>query len=56
MVGSGVREILETLLPAEEIDRWCRELGVVERERKLDVSMFGKRPVGGRVPAHVPGT
>ncbi|TVQ96345.1 MAG: hypothetical protein EA398_16020 [Deltaproteobacteria bacterium] len=40
MVGSEVRERLETLLPAEEIKRLCRELGVVERERKLDVSML----------------
>lgn len=40
MVGSEVREILEKVLPAEEIARLCRELGVVERERKLDVSMF----------------
>jgi len=40
MKGPEVKEIMESILPSDEIDRLCRELGVVERERKLDVGLF----------------
>lgn len=40
MEGKDVKEIMESVLPTEEIDRLCRELGVVERERKLNVGLF----------------
>jgi len=43
--GAEVREVMETVLPTEEIERLCRELGVVERERKLEVALFARSMV-----------
>ena len=45
MTGAGVREIMEAVLPTEEIERLCRELGVVERERKLEVAVLARATV-----------
>lgn len=43
--GAEVREVMETVLPTEEIERLCRDLGVVERERKLEVALFARSMV-----------
>ncbi len=45
MTGAEVREVMEAVLPAEEIELLCRELGVVERERKLEVAVFARSMV-----------
>lgn len=40
MTGDELREIFEQVLPAAEIARWADELGVQERDRKLDIVAF----------------
>jgi len=40
MTGEDVREVMEAILPSDEVERWARELGVVERERKKDIVTF----------------
>ena len=40
MEGKDVKEIMESVLPSDEVELLCRELGVVERERKLNVGLF----------------
>lgn len=40
MTGDDLREVITTVLPSEMILRWCDEIGVIERERKLDICEF----------------
>jgi hypothetical protein len=40
MTGDEVRQVCETILPQEEIDRLCEPFGVIERQRKLNLGMF----------------
>jgi hypothetical protein len=40
MTGDEVRQVLEAMLPQEEIDRLCQQFGVIERQRKLHLGMF----------------
>jgi hypothetical protein len=40
MTGDEVRQVCETILPQEEIDRLCEPFGVIERQRKLNFGMF----------------
>jgi hypothetical protein len=35
-----VRQVFETMLPQDEIDRLCQQCGVIERQRKLDLGML----------------
>jgi len=37
MKGEDLREVMEAVLPSDVILRWCDEIGVIERERKLDI-------------------
>lgn len=52
MTGDEVRQVFETMLPQEEIDRLCQQLGVIERQRKLHLGMFGRAMV---ISAGTPG-
>lgn len=45
MKGSDVRRIFEAVLPDEEIVGWASELGVVKRDRKLDVVALARAMV-----------
>ena len=38
--GDEVRQVFEAMLPQEEIDRLCQQVGVIERQRKLNLGMF----------------
>jgi hypothetical protein len=40
MTGDEVRQVCETILPQEEIDRLCEPFGVIEPQRKLNLGMF----------------
>jgi putative transposase len=40
MTGEEVRQVFETMLPQDEIDRLCLQCGVIERQRKLDLGML----------------
>ena len=40
MTGDAVRQVFETILPQEEIDRLCQECGVIERRRKLNLGCW----------------
>jgi hypothetical protein len=40
MTGEDVRQVFEAVLPHEEIERLCAQLGVIERQRKLDLGML----------------
>ncbi len=37
MTGKDAQEVFEEVLPSALIEEWCKELGVVERERKLEI-------------------
>ena len=39
MTGDEVRDVFEAMLPQEEIDRLCKEFGVVQRQRKRNLGM-----------------
>jgi len=52
MTGDEVREVFETMLPQEEIDRLCQQFGVIERQRKLNLEMFVRAMV---ISAGTPG-
>jgi putative transposase len=52
MTGDEVRQVFEAMLPQEEIDRLCREFGVVQRERKRNLGMFVRAMV---ISAGTPG-
>jgi len=45
MTGDEVRQVFEAMLPQEEIDRLCKEFGVVQRQRKRNLGMFGRAMV-----------
>jgi hypothetical protein len=40
MTGDEVREVFEAIWPQEEIERLCQQLGVIERQRQLNLGMF----------------
>jgi putative transposase len=52
MTGEEVRQVFETMLPQDEIDRLCLQCGVIERQRKLDLAMFVRAMV---ISAGTPG-
>jgi hypothetical protein len=52
MTGDEVRQVFEAILPQEEIDRLCQEVGVVQRERKRNLGMFVRAMV---ISAGTPG-
>jgi hypothetical protein len=52
MTGDEVRQVFEAILPQEEIDRLCQELGVIERQRKLNLGMLVRAMV---ISAGTPG-
>ena len=52
MTGDAVRQVFETILPQEEIDRLCQECGVIERQRKLNLGMLVRAMV---ISAGTPG-
>jgi Transposase DDE domain len=52
MTGDEVRQVLEAMLPQEEIDRLCEQFGVIERQRKLNLGMFVRAMV---ISAGTPG-
>jgi hypothetical protein len=35
-----VRQVFEAMLPQQEIDQLCKQFGVIERQRKLNLGMF----------------
>jgi hypothetical protein len=52
MTGDEVRQVFETVLPQEEIDRLCQQCGVIERQRQLNLGMFVRAMV---ISAGTPG-
>ena len=52
MTGDEVREVFEMMLPQAEIDRLCRQFGVIERQRQLNLGMFVRAMV---ISAGTPG-
>jgi hypothetical protein len=40
MTGDEAREVFEAMLPQEEIERLCKEFGVVQRQRKRNLGML----------------
>jgi hypothetical protein len=52
MTGDEVREVFEAMLPQQEIDRLCKQFGVIERQRKLTRGMFVRAMV---ISAGTPG-
>jgi len=52
MTGDEVREVFEAMVPQEEIDRLCKEFGVVQRQRKRNLGMFVRAMV---ISAGTPG-
>jgi putative transposase len=40
MTGEDVREVFETILPPQDIERLCMQCGVIERQRKLHLGML----------------
>ena len=40
MTGDDVRTVFEQWLPQEEMDRWCQQWGVIERQRQLHLGMW----------------
>jgi hypothetical protein len=52
MTGSEVRTVFEELLPQGEMDRLCRQCGVIARQRKLNLAMLVRAMV---ISAGTPG-
>jgi hypothetical protein len=52
MTGDEVRHIFEAMLPQEEIDRLCQQVGVIERQRQLNLGMLVRARV---ISAGTPG-
>ena len=52
MTGDEVQQVFEAILPQAEIDRLCAQLGVIERQRKLNLGMFVRAMV---ISAGTPG-
>jgi hypothetical protein len=40
MTGEDVRQVIEAILPQQEIERLCAQFGVIERQRKLHLGML----------------
>jgi hypothetical protein len=40
MTGEGVRQVFETIVVRDEIDRLCRQCWVLEQQRQLDLGML----------------
>jgi hypothetical protein len=40
MTGEDVREVFETILPQQDIERLCVQCGVIERQRQLHLGML----------------
>jgi hypothetical protein len=45
MTGGDVRQVFEAILPQEAIGQFCRERGVMERQRKLHLGMLVRATV-----------
>ena len=52
MTGEAVRQVFETMLPQDEIDRLCLPCGVIERQRQRDLGMLVRAMV---IAAGTPG-
>jgi hypothetical protein len=52
MTGEDVRQVVEAILPEQEIERLCRQCGVIERQRKLHLGMWVRAMV---IAAGTPG-
>jgi hypothetical protein len=52
MTGDEVRPVFEALVPPEEIDHLCQQVGVVERQRKLNLGRLVRAMV---ISAGTPG-
>src|SRR5215475_9050873 len=52
MTGDDVCSVFEQMLPQDEIDRLCRQCGVIERQRKLHLGMLVRAMV---ISAGTPG-
>jgi hypothetical protein len=52
MTGEDGRHVCEAILPPEAIDRFCREGGVIERQRQRPLGMLGRALV---ISAGTPG-
>jgi hypothetical protein len=52
MTGDEGREVFEAILPQEESERLCQQLGVMERQRQLNLGMFVRAMV---ISAGTPG-
>ena len=52
MTGEDVREVIETILPQQDIERLCAQFGVIERQRKLHLGMLVRAMV---IAAGTPG-
>ena len=52
MTGEDGRQVFEAILPQEASDRFCRECGVIERQRKLHRGMWVRAMV---ISAGTPG-
>src|SRR5918992_1260509 len=42
MTGEDVRQVFETILPQQDIERLCVQCRVIERQRKLHLGMFDR--------------
>jgi hypothetical protein len=40
MTGEDVRQVLEAMLPQQDIDQRCAQFGVIARQRKLHLGML----------------
>ena len=52
MTGDEVRQVFEAMWPQEESDRLCQQVGVIERQRKLNLGMLVRAMV---ISAGTPG-
>jgi hypothetical protein len=52
MTGEEVRQVFETILPHNEMERLCAQLGVIARQRKLHLGMWVRAMV---IAAGTPG-
>jgi hypothetical protein len=52
MTGDEVRQVFEAMLPPEAIDRLCEQLGVIERQRQVNLGIFVRAMV---ISAGTPG-
>jgi hypothetical protein len=40
ITGEDARQVFEAILPEQDLDRLCAQLGVIERQRKLHLGML----------------